>query len=121
MAADFLAGLKQRLQRRARQLELAAGLQRDRAAEFGRRLFQRDHVFFVVDGTPAEFLRHALQQRQNTGGSFIRHRAKAIDIEGDFFVLSPNPPFGPRLLALLDIGDKFIPVLDGRLRLFVGG
>ena len=43
MAAHLLAGLEDRLQRRARQLELAAGLQRDRAAEIARRLLQRDY------------------------------------------------------------------------------
>ena len=61
MRMHLAAGLVERLQRRAGELELPAGLERDRAA--AGRVDQPDDVLAVEDRVPAEQRLHAFEQR----------------------------------------------------------
>ncbi len=119
MAAYLLAGLEDRFQRRARQFELAARLQRDRAAEIVRRFLQRDDLVAVVNGPPSEALPHAVEQCRNARRPFVRDRPQAVAIEGDLLVLGADPPFGFRLRALLDMRHELVAALDDRRFRFV--
>src|SRR5690606_34290589 len=78
------AGLVDRLQRRARKLELAAGLQRDGALPG--RLDKADDATVVEDRVPAKLFLHALQNRADSALAAIRHRRVAVDIERELLV-----------------------------------
>ena len=112
MLGDFLAGLQNRLQRRARKLELPAGLQRDRAAERASGVRKRDDILQIVVRTPAGYFRHAFEQRPNTGRPLVGHGPQAIAIERKFFVLGAYAPIRLGFFALLDIGGKLVAAFD---------
>ena len=67
------AGLMHGLERRAGQFELAAGLQRDRAA--AGHVIEPDDVAVLDDRLPAEQVLHALEQRADAARALIGHRA----------------------------------------------
>ena len=105
---DLGAGLVDRAQRRARQLELPARLQRDAAAFHG----ERDDVAVLLDRLPAEALQPA-QQRADAVRLFVADGAQRLQVEHELLVLSPDPPLRPRLVALLEILDQLSLAGDG--------
>ncbi len=85
------------LDRRARQFELSAGLQRNRAAAGD--VIQSDDVAVLHDRLPAEQELHAFQQRADAARAFVSHGMVAGKRERRFFVLGADPEFGTRLHA----------------------
>jgi hypothetical protein len=72
MRIEFVAGLVQGLHRRARQLELATRLQRDRATTGD--IGQTDRVVALHDRLPAEQPGHTVKQPADAAArAFIRH------------------------------------------------
>ena len=110
MRIALAAGLMDRLYRRAGKLELAAGLQRDRA--LAGRLDKADDVALVEDRIPAERLLHALQQRADAAFAAIGNGRVAVDIEGKLLVLGADPPLLARLVAFGEIGGQLIDRFD---------
>ena len=120
MLADLLAGLENRLQRRAGKLELPARLKRDRAAQRAGRVFERDDMLQVVDRAPSRLFRHAFEQRADACRSLVRHGPQALAIERKFLVLRADAPLRLGLLALLDIGHKLVTAFDWGQFVFAG-
>ena len=110
MRVALAAGLVDGLERRAGKLELAAGLQRDRA--LAGRLHQTDDPALVEDRIPAERALHAFQQRADAAFAAIGHGCVAIDIERELFVFGADAPLVARLVALCEICDEFVAALD---------
>src|SRR4249920_2887265 len=103
MAVHLVASLKDRLQGRARQLELSSGLERDGAAEIARWLLQRDYLVIVVNRAPAEALRQATQQCRYARRPLVGNGPQAVAMEGNLLVLGADSPLGLRLCPLLDM------------------
>ena len=97
MRVHLAAGVVQRFQRRAGELELAAGLERDRAA--ADRVGEPDDVVGVEDRLPAEERLHAFEQRADAARPVIGHRRVAVLVEAELLVLGADPPFVARLAA----------------------
>ena len=88
MSADLAAGLVDVLQRRARQLDLTARLQRHRAvAAIG----QRDQLAILEDWFPAE-AGQAPQHRADALRPVVGQRAIVLQPVGEFLVLGADPP-----------------------------
>ena len=96
--------------RRAGQLELAAGLQRNRA--LAGRLDEPDDVVLVEDRVPAQRALHALEQRADAALAAIGNRRVAVDVERKLFVLGADPPFVARLVAFGEIDGEFVDRFD---------
>ena len=75
-AISSLAGLVHGLDRRAGQLELAAGLERDRAA--AGHVGEPDDVLALHDRLPAEQVLHAVEQRADAARPAVGHRPVAV-------------------------------------------
>ena len=115
MLVRFLAGLVQRLDRRAGQFELAARLDRDCAHTM---LFAKaDDVLAIHDRLPAEFGLHALQQRRDAGFPIVGNRAVVGAEEGELLVLGADPELLLRLRPCVHIGRH---VIEGAERGLVG-
>ena len=71
MRHQLALGLVHGLDRRARQFELAARLQRDRAAAGD--VVEADDVALLHDRLPAEQELHAFEQRADAARALIRH------------------------------------------------
>ena len=108
VGVHLAAGLVQGLQRRARQLELAARLQRDVAAG----LLQRDRESLLEDGLPAEAGGQALQQGADAARALVGQPAQVLLGEAELLVLGADPPGGARLAALLQIGHQLAAIGD---------
>ena len=78
-----------RLDRRARELELAARFERDGAAAC--HIEQADDVAVLDDRVPAEQVLHALEQCADAAPARIGHRAAPLDGESEFLVLGAKP------------------------------
>ena len=111
MGVALAAGLMDRLERCAREFELAARLERDRA--LSGRLDEPDDVTGIDDRIPAEHLTHAFEQRPDAVVAAIGNRRIAVDIERKLFVLRSDPPLGFGLLALRHVADQRVKALDG--------
>ena len=85
------------LDRRTRQLELSAGLQRNRAAAGD--IIQSDDVAVLHDRLPAEQELHALEQRADAARAFVSDGMMAGKCERRFFVFGADPEVGRRLRA----------------------
>src|SRR5437879_5323355 len=85
------------LDRRARQFELSAGFQRNRAA--ARDIVQSDDVAALQDRLPAEQELHAFQQRADAACALVSDGMMALKRERRFFVFGADPEFGNRLRA----------------------
>ena len=111
MGVALAAGLVDRLERCAREFELAAGFERDRA--LSGRLDEPDDVTGIDDRIPAEHLTHAFEQRPDAVVAAIGNRRIAVDVERKLFVLRSDPPPGFGLLALRHVADQRVKALDG--------
>ena len=98
------------LDRRARQFELAARLERNRAAAGD--VEQADDVVALHDRLPAEQMLHAVEQRADGAAAGIGHRAVVFDREGEFLVLGADAELRLRLAARFEPGDEFVARLD---------
>ena len=107
MAADFLAGLVDGLQRRAGQFQLARGFQRDR----GTVATQRDGAAVLLVRRPAE-ADQPLQQRFDTTLAIERGRAQVIQPEAELLVLGADPPVFAWLFAGRQHLDQLAAVVD---------
>ena len=104
----------QGLERRAGELELAAGLERDAAGIAA----ERDDVAVLLDRLPAEALQ-APEDRTDAVGPIIGQRPEVAAAEGELLVLGADAPFVARLAARFEIGDELTPV-DDRLAARLG-
>ena len=113
--AAFGAALVEVLERRARQLELAGGLQADRAVDAG----QRDDLAALFDRLPAE-LGQAQQEVADAARLFPGRRAMVADAIDELLMLGADPPVLARLLAAGEHGQQIVAVFDQRARRKVG-
>jgi hypothetical protein len=97
MRRQLGARLVNGLQRCARQFELAARLQRDRAAAGD--VVQADDIRPFHDRLPAEHGPHAFQQRMNAAPALIGHGLAVGQREHELFVFGSDAEFGFRLAA----------------------
>ena len=95
---------------RARQLELAARLQRDGAA--AGHVEHADDVVALHDRLPAEQLMHAIEQGVDAALAGIRYRPMIGDGEGELLVLGADAELCLRLAACFEPGDEFVARLD---------
>src|SRR5258705_5753995 len=99
------------LDRRAGELELPAGFERDRAA--AGHIRKADDVRPVHDRLPAEQMLHADQQRADRALAVIRYRIAPAGGERELLVLGADAELRLRLIALLEPGDEFVARFDG--------
>ena len=92
----------QRLQRRAAELELAAGLEADAAALLG----ERDRLAVLEHRLPAEPGGQALEQGPDAARAVVGQRPQVLAGEAELLVLGADPPGGARLAALRQILDQ---------------
>ena len=103
MAANFIAGLMNMLQRRAGKLELTARLKRHARTI----ALQPDNMLAFINRLPAILVTQTFKQTAHRGRPFIRHGPQAIFQKSEFFVLGPNPPVTFWLIARFDPLDEF--------------
>jgi hypothetical protein len=98
MAGEFGRRLVKCLDRRARELKLAARLQRDRAAPLG--AGETDDMAGIDDRLPAELALHAFQKVADTARgratrglrpALIGNRREIVAVEREFLVLGAKP------------------------------
>ena len=104
MRVEFAGGGMHVGDRRAGELELAARLDRDRAA-FLRR--QTDDVAGIEDRLPAGLATDAFQQRPDAAVARIGNRFAGLGVEGDLLVLGADREGFARLLAGREPVDQF--------------
>src|SRR5579883_136582 len=109
MLMHFVAGLMQRLERRTGKLELAARLERDRAA----RPRECHEIAGIEHRLPAE-PHQALQESANAVGTVIGDAAMIAAAEDEFFVLRADAPLARWLAARGKIVDELPLVGDRR-------
>ncbi len=112
MRHQLALGLVHVLDRRAGELELSAGLERDRAAAGD--VVEADDVALLHDRLPAEQELHALEQRANAARTFVRHRPVAFECERRLLVLGAHAEFGRVLAAGLEPRDELVTRLQWR-------
>src|SRR6185437_9035334 len=110
MLIHFAAGLVQVLDRRARQLELAAGLERDGAAAA---VAEADQIAGIEHRLPAE-AGEPLQQGADAIGTIIGHGRAVVQPEDELLVLRADAPCRARLGAGRQIVDELAPVAERR-------
>ena len=106
------AGLMHGLDRRARELELAAGLERDRAA--AGHVGKADDVRPLHDRVPAEQHLHPLEQPADAAAALVGHRLVTLDREGEFFVLGADAELRRRLGSLGEPRNEVVARLHRR-------
>ena len=109
MLAELLVGLVHAFERRARQLELAARLEADRAAFPAVLAAQRDDVAVLGDGIPAEALGSVSSSVLIPRSPVIWHRRVALAVEAELLVLGADAPSRWRLGTRFEIGDELVP------------
>ena len=109
-AFEFVGRRVRVVERRAREFELSARLERNRAAAVG--VVEADQDAVVVDRLPAEPLAHALEQRPNAPVAAIRDGRAIGAVEWYFFVLGADVEWTRRLAARLEPGDQRVARLD---------
>src|ERR1700682_3897253 len=97
MRHQFRLSLMYGLDRRARQLELPAVLQRNPPPAGD--VIEPDDVTALHDRLPAQQEFHALQQRADTARAFVWHWLAALPRARGLLVLGADPEFGRRLHA----------------------
>src|SRR5580704_7860146 len=112
MSRQLARGLVHGFELRAGQFELAARLERDRAAAGD--VVKADHVRPFHDGIPAENELHAFEQRANAARALVRHGAVPFEREGELLVLSTDAKLRLRPDALRNPSDELVPPLDWR-------
>ena len=98
--------------RRARKLELSAGLERDRATAGD--VEQADDVAVLDDRLPAQKVLHAFEQRTDTAAPLIGDRIVAGDREHELLVLGPDAELRLRLHPCLEPRDELFARFDRR-------
>jgi len=107
------------VERRARQLELAAGLEADRPA--AGHVVEADDLAGVDDRLPAEQASHAFEQRADPVRPLIGDGRQVGAAEREFFVLGADLEFGRRAAARLHPRDEVVPRRKrGRVGLVAG-
>src|SRR5262249_35718102 len=96
----------------ARQFELAARLEGDRAASG--HVEHADDVVTLHDRLPAEQVAHAVEQRVDAALAGIRHWPVISDGEGELLVLGADTELRFWLAARFEPGDELVTRLDGR-------
>jgi hypothetical protein len=114
MLVHLVAGVVERRDRRARQLELAARLQRDVAGLAA----QRDDLAVLLDRLPAE-AQQPLQDGADAVRPLIGQRPQVAGAEGELLVLGADAPLLGRLAAGLEIGHE-LPLVGDRLAARLG-
>ena len=107
---NLFAGLVHGAERRAREFELPARLQRDVAQALG--IGERDDVGALVDALPAEAVAQALEQRPDRAFAVIGNGPQRVGQEGELLVLRPDAPGRARLVAVLEIGHELGLAVD---------
>ena len=102
MAVHLLAGLMHGGQRRTREFELAARLERDRLVLAG----QRNRPAGLQHRRPAKALQ-AFEQGTNATLAVIGHRREVVGAIADFFVLGADAPVRAWFAAFFQIGHQF--------------
>jgi len=102
MSLQLGASLVEIIERRARELELSAGLERDRPATIAG---EADDVVAIEHGLPAEAAQ-AFEKGADPIRSFVRHRAQIGAAENEFLVLRADAPILGWLAACSEILDK---------------
>ena len=97
---------------RAGQLELAAGLERDRAAAGD--IEEADDVRSFHDRLPAEQVLHAFEQRANAAAALVRHRPVALQREDELLVLGADTELRFGFGALRKPIHEIVAPLDRR-------
>ena len=100
------------LDRRARQFELPAGLQRNGAAAGD--VGKPDDVLALHDRLPAEQVLHAFEQCMDRAPAVVGNRAMAIEREHELLVLGADAELGLRLAPRLEPRDQVVARLDRR-------
>src|SRR5215469_3428229 len=106
----LVAGLMNGLERRAAQLELASGLERDRTLRIVR---QRDRIIVFEDRFPAK-PSHLAEHGSDPVRTLVGHSVQVRPAKDEFFVLGADPPCGGRLTAGFEIFDGLPLVGDRR-------
>ena len=112
MRHQLARGLMHGLKLRAREFELAAGLERDGAAAGD--VEQADNVRPFHDRFPAEQMLHALEQRADAARPLIGHRTMALQREGELLVLGAEPELRFGFDALREPMHQIVAPLDRR-------
>ena len=112
MRGQFARALMDGLQRRAGELELAARLERDRAA--AGHVGKADDVRPVHDRLPAEQMLHADEQRADRAAAFVGDRLVRVGRERELLVLGPGPPLRLRFRAFGEPRDELVARFDRR-------
>ena len=107
VAPAFGAALVQVLERRARQFELARGLEADGAVGAG----QRDDLAAFLDRLPAE-LGQPLEQVADPAGLVPGRRAMVAQAIDELLMLGADAPILARLLAAREDGEQIVAALD---------
>jgi hypothetical protein len=105
-------GVVHGLDRRARQLELAARLERDGAA--AGHVEQPDDGVALHDRLPAEQHPHAVEQRANAAPTLVGHGLMPADREREFLVLGADAELRLRPHPGCEPGDELVARLDRR-------
>src|SRR5512135_1851082 len=98
------------LDRRTRQFELAARLERNRAAAGD--VVHTDDVVALHDRLPAEEVLHAVEQRADGAAAGIGHRAVVFDRECELLMLGADAELRLWFAARREPGDEFVARLD---------
>ena len=93
MREQLAGGLMHGFDRRARQLELPARFERDRAA--AGHVGEPDDVVALHDRLPAEQVLHAVEQRPDAARPAVGHRRMAVHREGELLVLGADAESSP--------------------------
>ncbi len=112
MRHQFARCLMHAFDLRAGQLELAAGLERDRAAAGD--VEQADDVRPLHDRLPAEQVLHAFEQRANAVAALVGHRPVALQREDEFLVLGADTELRFGFDALSKPIHEIVAPLDRR-------
>ena len=100
-------------QRIAGQLELAAGLQRDRPARLTLGPLEGNDVVALHDRQPPELGDQAFHQRPHAAWTGVGNGLQGIDVEEELLVLGTNAPRARRLGAGSDPGDQVFARANG--------
>ena len=110
MAIKLVGGRVRVVERRAREFELSARLERNGAAAI--RVIEADQIAAILDAVPAEPLAHAFEQRPNALVAAIGDGRMIGAVEGYLFVLRADPERARRLAPRFEPGDQGVARLD---------
>ena len=110
MLAQLLVGLVHVFERRARQLELAAGLETDRRRLSGSPVRRSAMMLpFSVTGSQPKRCASVSSSVPMPRSPVIGHRRVALAVEAELLVLGADAPSRWRLGTGFEIGDELVP------------